>query len=153
MDALLSEKCRTEKGFLGDANGGAETVRIDLSKCHKLQFEVQLNAGVATTLGLQLREHDAATAGNSANLASSLPHYRKADADAAYVRVDGDVASADLSSLDTAAGTVLVEVYKEDLSDNFRYVSLQVSDPGAARIVSVSAHLDSKQKPAYLVEL
>ena len=39
MDALISEKIRSEKGFLGDANGGAESGRIDLSKCNKLQFE------------------------------------------------------------------------------------------------------------------
>jgi len=151
MDALLSEKCRTEKGFLGDANGGAETSRIDLSKCNKLQFEVQLAAGVATTCSLNLRQHDDPSAGTSQDLVSSVPHYKKADADAAYTRVDANVAA--VSELDTAAGTVLVEVYKEDVADGFRYVSLQIADPGAARIVSVSAHLDAKQKPAYQVEL
>lgn len=151
MDALLSEKVRTVKGFLGDANGGAETVRVDLAKCNKLQFEVQLATGVATTCVLNLRQHDAATAGNSADLVATVPHYVKADADAAFVRVDSNVAA--VADLNTAAGTVLVEVYKEDLLDDYRWVSLQVADPGAARIVSVSAHLDSKLKPAYSVEL
>lgn len=151
MDMLLSERCRTEKGFLGDANGGAESARIDLSKCNKLQFEVQLAAGVATTCSLNLRQHDDALAGTSSDLVSSVPHYKKTDAEAAFTRVDANVAA--VSELDTAAGTVLVEVYAEDLADGFRWVSLQVADPGAARVVSVSAHLDSKHKPGYLVEL
>jgi len=151
MDALISEKIRSEKGFLGDANGGAESGRIDLSKCNKLQFEVQLAAGVATTCSLNLRQHDAPSAGNSADLVSTVPHYKKTDAETSFTRVDANVAA--VSELDTVAGTVLVEVYKEDLQDGYRYVSLQVANPGAARIVSVSAHLDAKEKPAYQVEL
>lgn len=151
MSGLISEEIRPVKGFLGDANGGAETVRVDLSKCDSLQFEVQLAAGVATDCALNLRQHDAASAGNSADLVSTLPHYVKTDAEASFARVDANVAA--VETLDTDAGTVLVEVYKEDLEEGYRYVSLQVADPGAARIVSVTANLKTKLKPAYQVEL
>lgn len=151
MDKLIAEELRSEKGFLGDAAGGAESARIDLSKCIKMQFEVQLAAGVGTTCALNLRQHDDPSAGNSADLVSSVPHYKKTDAETKFTRVDANVAA--VSELDTAAGTVLVEVYKHDLDEGYGYVSLQVADPGAARIVSVTAHMDTKHKPAYEVEL
>jgi hypothetical protein len=147
MDALISEKIRTEKVLFGDANGGAETERVDLSKCNKLQFEVQLQGG-GTSLALQLRQHDAASGGTSSNLASSLPIYVKTDADASYTRVE----DGDLTAVASAAGTVLVEVYKEDVADDTNHVSLIVT-ADAARDVCVSAQLDSKLKPAYQVEL
>ena len=151
MDKLIAEQMRAEKGFLGDANGGAESARVDLSKCNKMQFEVQLAAGVGTTCVLNLRQHDAASGGNSADLVSTVPHYKKTDAETKFTRVDANVAA--VSELNTVAGTVLVEVYNHDLQDGYGFVSLQVADPGAARIVSVVAHLDTKHKPAYEVEL
>ncbi len=150
MDALIAEKIRTEKGFLGDANGGAESSRVDMSKCIKLQFEVQLGAQVGgNALALQLVEHDAPVAGNSQNLTSSVPMYVKTDADASFTRVD----DGNISALNADAGTVLVEVYKDDMTDGYTHVSLQIADPTVARTACVSAQLDTKLKPAYQVEL
>ena len=150
MDSLIAEKIRTEKGFLGDATGGQETGRVDMAKCIKMQFEVQLGAQVGgNALALQLVEHDAATGGNSQNVTSSVPVYVKADADASFARVD----DGDISALDADAGTVLVEVYKHDMTDGFTHLSLQIADPGVSRDACISAQLDSKLKPAYQVEL
>lgn len=146
MEMMVSEYIRSEKGFLGDAVGGVETGRIDLDKCNRIRFEVQLASGVGTTAAVQLRQHDAASGGNSADL-SSLKLYAKTDADAAFSEVT------DLSSVDTAAGSVLVEVYKEDVLDGYTHVSLQVADPGAARVVCVTADLEAKFRPAHSVEL
>jgi hypothetical protein len=151
MDKLIAEEMRIEKGFLGDANGGAESARVDLSKCTKMAFEVQLAAGVGTTCSLNLKQHDAAAAGNSANLVSTVPYYKKTDAETKFTRVDSNVAA--IADLDTDAGSVIVEVYKHDLQEGYGFVSLEVADPGAARIVSVNAILDSKFKPAYEQEL
>lgn len=151
MDKLIAEQMRIQKGALGDANGGLESARIDLSKCIKMAFEVQLAAGVGTTCALNLRQHDAASAGNSADLVSTVPYYKKTDAETKFSRVDANVAA--ISDLDTDGGSVIVEVYKHDLEEGYGYVSLQVADPGAARIVSVNAIMDSKFKPAYEQEL
>jgi hypothetical protein len=151
MNKLIAEEMRIEKGFLGDASGGAESGRIDLSKCVKMAFEVQLDTGVGTTCVLNLRQHDAASGGNSADLVSSVTYYKKTDAETKFTRVDGNVAA--IADLDTVAGSVIVEVYKNDLEEGNGFVSLQVADPGAARIVSVNAILDSKYKPAYEQEL
>lgn len=151
MNKLIAEQMRIEKGVLGDANGGVESARIDLSVCEKMAFEVQLASGTGTTCVLNLRQHDAASGGNSADLVSTVPYYKKTDAETKFTRVDSNVAA--IADLDTAAGSVIVEIYKHDLVEGNGFVSLQVADPGAARIVSVNAILDSKYKPAYEQEL
>jgi hypothetical protein len=151
MSKLIAEEMRIDKGFLGDAVGGIESGRIDLSKCIKMAFEVQLDTGVGTTCVLNLKQHDAASGGNSASLVSSVPYYKKTDAETKFTRVDSNVAA--ISDLDTVAGSVIVEVYKHDLDEGYGFASIEVASPGAARIVSVSAILDSKLKPAYDQEL
>lgn len=151
MNKLIAEEMRIEKGFLGDAAGGVESSRIDLSKCEKMAFEVQLAVGVGTTCSLNLKQHDAATAGNSANLVSTVPYYKKTDAETKFTRVDSNVAA--VADLDTVAGSVIVEIYKHDLLEGYGFVSLEVAAPGAARIVSVNAIMDTNYKPAYEQEL
>lgn len=153
MDMLISEELRTEKGLLGDADGGVESARLNVEECYKVQIEVQMNSGSGTTCSLNLRQHDAASSGNSKDLVSTLPYYKKTAAENKFTRVDANVAA--IADLDTAEGSVLVEVCLDDLdhANGFKFISLQVADPGAARIVSVSYHMDAKRRPAYEVEL
>lgn len=150
---LFAEEIRVESGLLADANGGAESARVHLQKSNAVAIVVELAAGTGTTFSMTLRQHDAASGGNSADLISSVPVYHKAAADNKFTRLDVSAATNAISSLDTSAGTVIVQVYQDDLADDYEYISLVLADPGAARIVSVDYMLDTKNKPAYAIEL
>lgn len=150
---LFAEEIRVKKGLLQDANGGAESPRLHLQKANKVAIVVELAVGVGTTFSMTLRQHDAASGGNSADLISTVPVYHKIDADNKFTRLDVVAATNAIASLDTAAGTVIVEVYQDDLTEGMEYVSLVLANPGAARIVCVDYMIDTKNKPAYKVEL
>ncbi len=150
---LFAEQIRVKKGLIGDVNAGAESARVHLQKSNQLAIVVELAAGTGTDFEYTLRQHDAASAGNSADLVSTVPVYHKADVDAEFVRLDVDAATVAIPAVDTAASTVVIEVYEDDLTEGFEYVSLVLSAAGAARIASVSYMADTKFKPAYQEEL
>lgn len=151
---LFAEDKRVEKaGVLGDVFGGVETARLHLKEANAVAIVIELGAGTATDFQMTLRQHDAAAAGNSLDLVSSVPVYHKVDADAQFTRLDVEAANNAIASLDTDAGTVIVEVYTNDLDDGFEYISLDLPASGSARVASVEYIVDTKNKPAYQVAL
>ena len=151
---LFAEDKRVEKaGVLGDVFGGVETARIHLKEANALAIVLELGAGTATTFSMTLRQHDAPSAGNSADLVSSVPVYHKVDADNKFTRLDVEAATNAISTLDTDAGTVIVEVYLDDLDEGMEYISLILPASGSARVACVDYVMDTKNKPAYQVEL
>lgn len=154
MSKMFAEEYRVEKGFLGDAAGGVSTDRLKVSKGNRVAVLLKVETGVATTLSVKIQEHDAAVAGNTQDVVRTVPVHYKTDAASVMTRLDenglADIAIADL---DTAAGLVVVEIEKDDLTNGFEYVSLAIAAPGAARQVCALYALDSKFDPAYQLEL
>jgi len=139
-NALLAETHGLKSGFLGDLNGGQESARFDMAKSHRLCFVVDV-ASLAADLDITLRQHDAAAAGNSKDLQIETAYYRKVAAETAFTKVDISTAAANFvdASFNGAVGMLVIEVQAEDLDDanGYQYVSLQVADPGGARVGSI----------------
>lgn len=155
MEGLFSEHIASKVALRGNVDN-AESARISMGKAHKLVFLVSV-ASLAEDLGITLRQHDAAAAGNSKDLVISNPYFYKLDADAVATKVDApDTASIAGSELNNNAGYIAVEVLSEDLdvNGNFSYVSVQLADTTGAREGQVIAmsHMP-RLKPAYEVEL
>ena len=153
MEKLFSERIRVEKGLLGDIFGATESSRVGFEKANAIAIVVELGAGTGTSADFTLRQHDAPSAGNSADLISSVPVYHKIDADAAFTRLDTTTANFTIASLDTVAGTMIVEVYADDLAEGNTHVSLVSTAGGTVRVGSVSYMLDTANKAAYQIEL
>lgn len=149
---LFTEKHAIKKGLASqDVSGGAESDRISLKECLKLTALVRLETGIATDCQVTLRQHDAAAGGNSKDLLSTIPHVYRVDG-SDHVKVEADsVAAKDVAALDTAAGYIALQVDPSDLDVNadFNHISVSISDPGAARIASVTYLCETKCEPGH----
>ena len=154
MKVLNVETHRVEPGLVPqDVAAGVDSARLDLeaAQANGLMIMLELAVGVATTLSLTVEQHDAAAAGTSKNLVPLKVVY-KAAADTSYTEVATPAAVVTCGGdLDTVAGIVLIELYLDDLDDanGFKWVSVNVAAPGAARLASLSYHTDAKFEPAF----
>ena len=154
MEKLITESVATVKGFVGaDRNAVIETERIDMSLCHKLRFVVRLETGVATTAVFKCIEHDAASAGNSADLVNTLPHYVRIDGVDCKRKASTGIVNIAVTEADIAAGFVFIEVDKADLTDGFGFVSLEAAASGALRQSVCSVELETGAHPAYKLSI
>ena len=139
-----------------DLNTAAVTGgRVSMKNVTRVAFLVNLAAGSSTTTHtFTLRQHDAATAGNSKDLSVDNPYYHKVNAATVFTKVQPSSAAAayDLHALvaDTVA-IVVFEVLAEqlDLANGYAWVSLDIADAGGAQLGSVMAIADHNSKPAY----
>lgn len=158
MEAFLMEKA-TVKQVAGpvDLNTAAITGnRVSMKGFERVAFIVSLGDSTsATALEFTTRQHDAASSGNSKDLDHANPYYHKVGAATSFTKVTPTVADALItmtSALADEPGTVVIEVLAEDLdrANNYAWVSLDLADAGAAKIVSVVAVcMGPAQKPAY----
>lgn len=139
-----------------DLNTAAVTGgRVSMKNAERCAFIVSLAAGTTTTThGFTLRQHDAATAGNSKDLSVANPYYHKIGAATVFTKVEpGSAAAAyDLHALlADSASVVVFEVLAEDLdrANNYAWVSLDIADTGGAQLGSVVALVDNMLRPAY----
>lgn len=140
-----------------DLDAGANTgARVDMALFDRVAFLVILAAGTTPSAHLHtLRQHDAASAGNSKDLSVMNPYYYKLNASTSYTKVEPTVAAA-AYDLDTLVGdnkyVVVFEVLAEqlDLANSYRWVSLDTTDVGGAQLGTVVAiPRNAKEKPAY----
>lgn len=154
---LISEMLRFEKALgIQDAAGGVESARISLSQFIRIAFKLRLEVGIATTLVATIRQHDAASGGNSKDLISNLPYYYKADTDTEFTKVEADaVAAKSVTALDTVAGHLVLGVDPSDLdaTADFSWVSVVIAAPGAARDVAADYLCEANDQPAHSVTL
>jgi hypothetical protein len=150
------EYSNVKAGVPADLNGAAVTgPRVSLKENDSVTFIVNLGDSVAAVTDFTLRQHDAATAGNSKDLEVSVPYYKKVGAATSFTKVETTVAAAnyDLSAdFADSEGIVVFEVASEDLDVNgdFTHVSLDIADSTAAKICSVVHVLSEPSfKPAY----
>ena len=160
MEQFLMEK-GTVKVVTGpvDLDTGANTgARVDIQQFARVSFIVAAAAGTTPSAHTHtLRQHDAATAGNSKDLSVSNPYYHKVNAATSFTKVvpSSDTAAYDI---DTVVGDtkymVVFEVLAEQLDreNGFRWVSLDTTDAGGAQLGTVIAVChEAESKPAYSI--
>lgn len=155
MEGLFSEHIAKKSLVIGDIDN-QETARVKMGAAHKVAFTVAVPS-VAEDLVFTMRQHDAASAGNSKDLVVVNDLTYKLIADAKATKVDApETAQVTVSQLNGQAGHVVVEINAEDLDVNngFAYVSLQVADLTNARVgyIEAESHMP-RLKPAREVEL
>lgn len=141
-----------------DLNTAVNTgLRIDMQKFERVSFVCNLDAGTTTTThGFALKQHTVATAGTPIALAVANPYFHKIGSALSFTKVDvtSDTSDYDLHALlSNNAAVVVFEVLAEQLTQGYRYVSLDITDTGGAQLGSVMAYgHNSKVAPAYAIE-
>jgi hypothetical protein len=155
-ESLFMEKA-TAKVVLGpvDFNTGANTgERIDMRMFKRVTFICALAAGTTPdNHTFTLRQHTAASAGTSADLASDTPYFHKINAATSFTKITPDTAVA-AKDLDTLAADnkfmVVFEVLQQELTDGYRWVSVDAADSGGSQLGCVIAIChEAVAKPAY----
>lgn len=155
MERFLLEKAIAKMATVPvDFNTAAVTgLRFDIRNCNRVAFIVLLGASSsATAHTFTLRQHDAASSGNSFDLSVANPYFYKIGAATSFTKVQpsSEAAAYDLHSLLLDSASVVVfEVLAEQLRSDCRWVSLDATDSGAAQLGAVLALGDSEFKPAY----
>ena len=138
-----------------DLNTAANTgARVDMLKFKRVSFIVVVDAGTTPTAHQHtLKQHTAASAGTSADLSVDNPYFVKAGAATEFTKVTPEAAAAmydlDATVLD-AKYVAVFEVLQEQLTEGYRWVSLDTADAGGAQIGTVIAIChEAVSKPAY----
>lgn len=160
MEQFLAEYVGLKAEAPVDMNTAAITgARTKIAKGDRLAFVVNMGGSTAALVQMTLRQHNAASSGTSKDLSVANPYYKKVGAATSFTKVEPTSAAAlyDLSSdFAGAAGMVVLEVLAEDLDINngYAWVSLDMADSTAAKLVSVVHVLGKvKEKPAYSIAL
>lgn len=144
-EAFLMEQSIV-KAIIGpvDLNTADNTgLRVDMQKFKRVSFICVLAAGSTPNAHLfTLQQHTVATSGTPADLSVDNPYFHKLDAATVFTKVQPEAAAAayNLDSLFAdAKGIVVFEVLQEQLTDGYRYVSLDITDVGGAQLGAVIA--------------
>ena len=157
MEKFLMEKM-IAKGVVGPVDLDAAAVtgaRVSMKNAKRVTFVAFLGAGTATAAHLfTLRQHDAASAGNSKDLEVANPYFHKIGAATVFTKVAPTSAAAayDLHALlANSVALVVFEVLAEDLdiANDYAWVSLNTADTGGAQLGAVIALVDHSFAPAY----
>lgn len=157
MEAYLLEKTNMKLVTLPvDGNTAAITgSRVSMKGCKRISFVVQMGDSVGATTIFNFKQHNAASGGTSKALSVANNYYHKKAALTVFTKVSPTVAasSVDLSTTFAAdEGTVVFEFLAEDLDveNDFAWVSIDIDDMAAAKLVSVLAIChDGLAKPGY----
>lgn len=155
MERYLAEKL-LPKTIIQPVNlntAGNTGLRVDMANCKRVTFLVILAGGTTTTsLGISLHQHTVATSGTPIALAIDSPYYYKVGAATSFTKV-APVSAADTYDMHAIVGdnvAILVfEVLAEQLTQGYRYVSLDIAQPGVTEIGAVLALADVEYAPAY----
>lgn len=158
MEAFFMEKATVKSAIDPvDLNDGANTgARIDMSKCRRVTFVLFAKAGTApSSHTVSFQQHDAASAGNSVALSIDSPYFHKLDAATYFTKVQPSAAASsfDIDALVIDAKFVAVfEVLAEQLTDGYKWASMNVTDAGGAQLGACLAIChDMKDLPSYSV--
>lgn len=155
MEALLLEKKIAKVSTAPvDLNTAANTgARFDIRNCNRVTFIAILAAGSSTSAHtFTLKQHDAASSGNSYDLEVDNPYFHKIGAATSFTKVSPTVAAAAYnlhSLLGDSASIVVFEVLAEQLRSDCRWVSMDITDAGGAQLGCAIALGDSEFAPAY----
>mgnify|MGYP000978218320 FL=1 len=157
MEKLLMEKMAVKTGIVPvDLNTGANTgIRFDMKNMKRATFICLLGAGTSTTThSFALKQHDAASSGNTKALSVGNPYYHKVNTATYFTKVAPTV-DADTYDLHSVVAdyvaVVVFEVLAEQLDrDNgYEWVSLNIADTGGAQLGSQVILADAEFLPSY----
>lgn len=140
-NVLLLEEKNLKQAFAPvDLNTAAVVgSRVSMAGADKIAIVISLGASTGAAVEIALKQHDAASSGNTKALAVSNPYFHKAGSATKFTKVEQtvDEDTYDLASLFAADGGVVVfEVLAEDLDVNngYSHISVNVADSGAAKV-------------------
>lgn len=129
-----------------DGNTAAITgSRVNMKEQTRVSFVFMCGSSTsATAVELALKQHDAASSGNTKELAITNAYYHKIGAATSFTKVAVDTAedTFDLLSLvGDSAAVVVMDVLAEDLdrANGYAWVSVNIADTGAAKLVTCLA--------------
>lgn len=135
------------------ANPGA---RIKIDAGDRISYVLTMgDSTTATAITFAIKQHDAASAGNSKALSIANPYYHKAAALTSFTKVVPTSASDAIDLTSTFAdepGTVVIEILGEnvDVDGGFAWVSVDLTDAGAAKLgAALYIVSDLRYKPGY----
>jgi len=136
-----------------DWNAAAMTgARIDMKDLEKVIFIITLNSATTrTAVTVDLDQHTVGTAGTPAALAVTNSYYHKVGAATVFTKVEPTVAEDEydfLALVGDNKAVIVMEVHSSDLTDTYRWISMNAADSGAAGIGSVMALGVARLKPA-----
>ncbi len=151
MEKLLMEKAVVKVCVAAvDLNTGANTgERINMKGVKRVSFYCFAAAGTTpSSHTFSFQQHDAATAGNSANLTIASPYYYKVDTATYFTKVEPTAGYT--FDLDTVVGDtkyeLVFEVLAEEVGESYQWVSINQTDSAGAQlgaIVAICEGLDS----------
>lgn len=147
-----------------DLSASASTgLRIDMRKATTCTFYVLAGAGTAgDDLIITLREHNASSGGTSQDLAIVTEYFKQSettlDGDEAWTRITQAASASTADATGTTAeeqNAFVLEVRHDQLSDGFKWVSLNIPDLGAAGtkfggVIAILSGLRQRGKPERL---
>lgn len=145
-------------------SAGANTgLRIDMRNATTCTFVITVGAGTAgDDLIVTLREHTASTSGTSQDLAIITEYFKQSettlDGDENWARITQAAAASTADATGTTAeeqNLFVIEVRHDQLSDGFRWLSLNIPDLGAAGskvggVIAILSGLRFQGKPERL---
>lgn len=139
-----------------DGNTAAITgVRVNMKEYKRVSLIFNMgDSTTATDVSFQLKQHNAASGGTTKALAISNAYFHKVGVATVFTKVEPSVANDDYDLTTLFAndeGVVVFEVLEEDLDVNggFAWISVDLTDMGAAKLVSGLAVLHGGIKPNY----
>lgn len=160
MNYLLLEEYNLKADAPVDMNTAAFVgSRIAMKEGERLAILVNMDTSLAAVVEFTLKQHNAAAAGTSKDLATTTPYFKKIGAATSFTKVElasptsNFVLSADLAA---AKGVVVFEVLASELDVNgdFNYVSIEALDSTAAKLMGVTYVLrNCKHTPPYSIAL
>jgi hypothetical protein len=142
-----------------DLNGAATTgARISLKEGDRVAVVISLGTSTAAAVVATLRQHDAATSGNSKDLEVDNLYFHKAGAATKFTKVQPSAAAAayTLSSIFAADGGIVVfevEGSQLDINGGFNHFSVNLNDTTAAKLAAAVYVLNADGSPAYELDL
>jgi hypothetical protein len=156
---LLEEANIAAAGVPASIASGLTGARVKMTNGDRMAIVISIDTSTASTVDITLRQHDAASAGNSKVLAVGNPYYKKIGSATVFSKVEPASPASNYvltSDLSTAKGIVVFEVLQEDVdtTNGFAWISVDFAAAGTAKLCSVLyVQRNSHFKPAYSLAL
>lgn len=128
-------------------------LRVDMQNCKRVTFIAIIGTGTSTTShSFSLHQHTVATSGTPIALSIDSPYYYKIGSATSFTKVAPTVAADtyDLHALIGDVGAIVVfEVLAEQLTQGYRWVSLDLAAVGTTELGAIIALADVEYAPAY----
>jgi hypothetical protein len=157
QEKLFMEKAQIKvTTYPVDLDAGANTgARVDMQHFKRCTFLIVAGAGTTpSSHTVSFQQHDAASAGTSANLSIDNGYFHRVSTATYFTKVAPTGTAAASFDIDTVVGdtkyVAVFEVNQEDITDGNRWISCNLTDAGGAQLGTIIAICHNcDQAPAY----